>query len=141
MFWEEINYFYEGLDTLECIVNTKHMQEFGAYIRERREQLLASDRSYTLRKVAQRVGIKPVYLSRIERDDLAPPAEEVVRKLAAELGLHADVLLAMAGKVSKELREIIMQRPELIGELLREIQKMPNHAVLRIVREVRDGEW
>lgn len=117
------------------------MQGFGSYIRDRREQLLANDRTFTLRKVAQRVGIKPTYLSKIEREELAPPSEEVIRKLATELDLNSDVLLAMAGKVSKELREIITERPELIGELLREIQKMPSHAILRIVREVRDGEW
>lgn len=117
------------------------MQHFGSYVRNRREQLQAADRSFSLRKVSQRVGIEPTYLSKIERGDLAPPSEEVIRKLAVELGLHTDVLLAMAGKVSRELQEIIIKRPELIGDLLRQVQQMPDHAVLRIVREVSDGDW
>jgi transcriptional regulator with XRE-family HTH domain len=118
------------------------MQEhFGSYIRQRREQLLAEDRSFSLRQVSVRVGIKPTYLSKIELGDLKPPSEKVIRKLADELGLHVDVLLAMAGKVSKELQEIIIKRPELIGDLLREVKNSPDHAVLKIVREVRDGDW
>jgi hypothetical protein len=35
----------------------------------------------------------------------------------------------------------IRRRPELFAELIRELKDMPDHAVLRIVREVRDGEW
>lgn len=117
------------------------MQGFGSYIRSRREKLLKTDRAFTLRQVSKRVGIEPTYLSKIERGDLAPPSEDVIRKLAEELDLHADVLLAMAGKVSKELLKIIIKRPELIGELLRQVQQMPDRAILKIVREVRDGDW
>lgn len=117
------------------------MKHFGSYIRTSRERLLESDRSFSLRKVAGRVGIEPTYLSKIERGELAPPSEEVIRKLAAELCLNADVLLAMGGKVSKDLQQIVIKRPELISELLREVQEMPDHAILRIVREVRDGDW
>ena len=50
-------------------------------------------------------------------------------------------MLALAGKVSSELQEVIKKRPELFGALLRELKGMPDHAVLRLVREVRDGEW
>ena len=57
------------------------------------------------------------------------------------LGLDADVLLAMAGKVSSELQEVVRNRPELFGALLRELKSAPDHAVLRLVREVHDGEW
>ena len=117
------------------------MQEFGSYIRSHREKCLETDRAFTLRQVSKRVGIEPTYLSKIERGDLAPPSEDVIRKLALELGLHPEVLLAMAGKVSKELQRVIIKRPELIGELLRQVQQMPDHAVLKIVREVRDGDW
>ena len=69
------------------------------------------------------------------------PGEGVICNLAEELILAADVLLAMAGKVSSELQAVIRNRPELFGALLRELKSMPDHAVLRLVREVRDGEW
>jgi len=29
----------------------------------------------------------------------------------------------------------------LFAELIRQVREMPDHAVLRLVREVRDGEW
>jgi hypothetical protein len=50
-------------------------------------------------------------------------------------------MLAMAGKVSTELLEVIRSRPELFAMLLRELKSAPDHAVLKLVREVRDGEW
>jgi len=117
------------------------METLGQYIRKHRELLRQSDRSYSLRQVAERVGIKPTYLSKIERDDLAPPSEETLKKLAHELELDADVLLAMAGKVSADLRQIICSRPELFSALLRELKSVPDQAVLKIVREVTDGDW
>jgi hypothetical protein len=39
------------------------------------------------------------------------------------------------------LLEVIRSRPELFAELLRELKSAPDHAVLKLVREVRDGEW
>jgi hypothetical protein len=58
-----------------------------------------------------------------------------------ELGEDPDVLLAMAGKVSTDLLDIIRKRPALFAELIRQLKSAPNKAVLRIVREVRDGDW
>jgi len=114
---------------------------FGILIRDTRLRAQARDRAYSLRKTAERIGIQPSYLSKIERGELPPPGEEVICKLAADLGLDADVLLAMAGKVSSELQEVIRNRPELFGALIRELKSVPDHAVLKLVREVRDGEW
>ncbi len=115
---------------------------FGTSIREIREALQADDRrTFSLRQVAERAGIQPSYLSRIERDLEDPPGEAAIRRLAGELGEDADVLLALAGKVSTDLQEVIQRRPKLFGELIRELRHAPDHAVLRIVREVRDGDW
>jgi hypothetical protein len=47
----------------------------------------------------------------------------------------------MAGKVSSDLQRIILKRPRLVAELLRDLKNLPDHAVLRLVREVRDGHW
>lgn len=114
---------------------------FGAFLRDRRERLKQGNRAYSLRKVAERLGVEPSYLSKIERDEFPPPSEEVIGKLAAELGEDRDVLLALAGKVSSDLREAILKRPRLVAELIRETKKLPDTAVLRLVREVRDGAW
>jgi HTH-type transcriptional regulator, competence development regulator len=117
------------------------MSSFGSIIRERREELRSSSREFSLRQVAFRVGVEPSYLSKVERDEVAPPSEETIVRLATDLSLEADVLLALAGKVSSDLLDVIRRRPQLFGQLLRELRDMPDHAVLRLVREVRDGEW
>ena len=113
----------------------------GEYLREQRELLKTSDKSYSLRQVAHRVGIKPTYLSKIEREELPPPSEATIKKLSHELRLNPDILLAMAGKVSVDLREIICKRPQLFAELIRQLKEVPDQAVLRVVREVTDGDW
>jgi transcriptional regulator with XRE-family HTH domain len=87
------------------------------------------------------VGIEPSFLSKVERGEAAPPAEETLGRLARELELDGDVVLALAGKVSGDLQEVIRRRPLLFAALLRELKDLPDHAVLRLVREVRDGEW
>ena len=115
--------------------------DFGTYVRSRREALRAEDRSFSVRQVAARVGIEPSYLSKIERGDQPPPGENTIIAIANEIGEDSDVLLALAGKVSTDLRDAILKRPALFAELIRELKNQPDHAVLRIVREVRDGEW
>jgi HTH-type transcriptional regulator, competence development regulator len=117
------------------------MDGFGAVVRERREALRRQDRRFSVRQVADRVGVQPSYLSKVERGEVAPPSEETILRLARELDVEPDLLLALAGKVSRDLLETIRKRPLLFGQLLRELKDMPDHAVLRLVREVRDGEW
>lgn len=116
------------------------MTAFGDHVRTRREELRQQDRRFSLRQVAQRVGIEPAYLSKIERGDLLPPSENTTVRLARELGEDPDVLLALAGKVSSDLQEIIRRRPRLFAELIRQLKSAPDHALLSIVREVRDGD-
>jgi transcriptional regulator with XRE-family HTH domain len=70
------------------------MATLGDFLRERREALREGDRSYSLRQVAQRVGIEPSFLSKVERGESPPPSEDTLRRLAAELELDADTVLA-----------------------------------------------
>lgn len=115
--------------------------QFGSFLRKKREALRAEDPAFSIRRVAERVGLEPSYLSKIERGEEAPPSEEKIRALAVDLKEDPDVTLALAGKVSTDLQEIIRRRPALFGELIREMKQMPDNAVLRLVREVRDGDW
>lgn len=126
-----------------CVLYTTHMKSiFGEYIREKREALRQSNRSYSLRQVAGRIGIEPSYLSKIERGEhQAYLTEEKIHALAHELNEDPDVLLALSGKVSQDIQEIIRKRPHIFAQLIRELKDIPDHAVLRIVREVRDGNW
>jgi transcriptional regulator with XRE-family HTH domain len=117
------------------------MSEFGAYVRDRRERLRKADPRFSVRQLAHRLGVEPSYLSKVERGETAPPSEAKIILLAEELEDDPDMLLAMAGKVSSDLQAVIRKRPELFGTLIRELKDMPEHAVLRLVREVRDGTW
>ena len=115
---------------------------FGKYIRQKREAfVLANKPDYSVRKVAARIDIEPSYLSKIERDATPPPSEATIRRLAEALQEDPDALLAMAGKVSSDLRQIIQSRPRLFADLIRQLKDAPDNAVLRVVREVRDGQW
>jgi HTH-type transcriptional regulator, competence development regulator len=117
------------------------MMTFGDHIRQAREALRTGDKSFSLRQVASRIKVEPAYLSKIERNVFPPPSEEVILKLANELEEDGDVLLAMAGKLSSELQQVILERPKLFAELLREMKTAPDHAILHVVREVKDGKW
>jgi len=117
------------------------MSTFGDYVRKRRMTLQEKDANFSLRKVAAAIDVEPSYLSKIERGEQPPPGAETIAALAKELGEDADVLLALAGKVSEDLQKIIRKRPQLFAQLIRELKDLPDHAVLRLVREVRDGQW
>ena len=116
-------------------------ETFGAYVRKRREELLKRSPDFTVRKLAARLGIQPSYISKVEREEVPPPSEATIIRLAEVLQENPDILLALAGKVSADLREVIVKRPKLFADLLRQLKDAPDHAVLRVVREVRDGNW
>ena len=101
----------------------------------------ANNPGFSVRQLAARVGVEPSYLSKVERGQQPPPSEQTIAALARELDEDPDVLLALAGKVSGELQAIIRRRPKLFAELIRQLKDTPDRAVLRLVREVRDGDW
>ena len=117
------------------------MSVFGDHIRRAREDLERGDKRFSLRQVAQRIGVEPAYLSKVERGLVPPPSEATIVRLAADLGEDADVLLAFAGKVSSELQEVIRRRPKQFAELIRQLKDAPDRAILKVVRVVRDGKW
>lgn len=129
------------LGNMQRMINFSKCTSLGDYLRQKREALAVGDRAFTLRQLAMRCDVTPAYLSRVERDEVAPPGEDTLLKLADELGEDADVLLAMAGKISADLRQAIISRPKLFADLIRSIKSMPDQAVLKIVRDVRDGQW
>ena len=114
---------------------------FGEFLRERRMTRAAKSRAFSLRQLAGRVGIEPSYLSKIERGEQPPPGEDTIHRIAKELGEDPDVLLALAGKVSSDLAQIIRERPTLVGGLLRSIRRVPAKRVAEMARQVRDGNW
>jgi transcriptional regulator with XRE-family HTH domain len=117
------------------------MSGFGDYVRRAREGQAAEDVRFSLRQVAGRIEVEPAYLSKVERGLVPPPSEATILRLAADLGEDPDMLLALAGKVSSDLQAIILRRPKQFAELIRQLRDAPDHAIVKFVREVRDGNW
>src|ERR1700750_2988624 len=103
------------------------MEKFGAFIRRERE-----GREIGLREMAKMIGVSPTYLSKVERDEFTPPAEDKVRRIARIIGCDSDELLARAGRVSSDLSEIIKQHPREMAALLRTTKGLGADAVSKI---------
>ncbi len=88
--------------------------DFGTYIRELREK-----KKISLRHLADMIKVTPSYLSKVERGEFAPPGEEKVVALSKELGVDADELLAMAGKVATDLMDFIRKSPSEMAAIIR----------------------
>ena len=104
--------------------------KFGAYARQERKR-----REIGLREMAKMIGVSPTYLSKVERDEFSPPAEDKVRKIAEIFDIDVDELLALAGKVSSDLSEIIREHPRELAALLRTTRGMTADDVARLARE------
>ncbi len=114
---------------------------FGGHVRQLREGLRNSDPSFSVRQVAVRIGVEPSFLSKVERGQSPPPSEEKIVLLAKVIGEDPDVLLALAGKISSDLKETIRRRPKLFAELIRRLKDEPDESVAQVVRTVCDGDW
>lgn len=107
-------------------------ERFGAFIRRERES-----REIGLREMAKKVGVSPTYMSKVERDEFAPPAEDKVIKIAAIIGQDADELLALAGRVASELTDIIRERPREMADLLRAARGLTAEDMARLARRAK----
>jgi transcriptional regulator with XRE-family HTH domain len=95
--------------------------EFGDFIRERRERLEERDEKYSLRSVAARVGVKPSYLSKLERGKkVEPPSKETIMRLADALHLNIETLLYRGvGNLDQDLhaklKRVLLEPAGLFG--------------------------
>ena len=104
-------------------------EQFGEFVRRAREE-----KEIGLRQMAKMVGVSPTYLSKIERDEFPPPAEDKVRKIAGIIGCDADELLARADRVSSDLSEIIKRHPVQLAALLRTTRGLTGDDMARLTR-------
>lgn len=116
-------------------------KSFGAHLRELREQRRKVNRRYSVRQTAERIGVEPTHLSKIERGEIYPPTEDTVRRLAADLGEDADLLLARAGLVASDVLEVIAKRPTLFAEIIRGLGDVSDQELSALVHKVRNGVW
>lgn len=95
-------------------------ETFGAFTRREREA-----KQIGLRKMAKMIDVSPTYLSKIERDEFPPPAEDKVKAIAEIIGCNQDHLLARANRVASDIVEVIKSCPVEISALLRDIKELP----------------
>lgn len=108
-------------------------QTFGAFVRQKRMK-----QGLSLRRLAARLGLSPVYMSNIETDRKPAPSRENLDKLAEELRLSKPDLelfldLAAASqkmKVPADLPEYIMER-DIVRTALRTAKEV----------DATDAEW
>ena len=105
-------------------------EKFGAFVRREREA-----KEIGLREMAKKIGVSPTYLSKVERDEFPPPAEDKVRKIAAIIGHDADELLALAGRVASDLTDIIRERPREMADFLRAAKGLTAEDMARLARQ------
>ncbi|MDY6781779.1 MAG: helix-turn-helix transcriptional regulator [Cyanobacteriota bacterium] len=95
---------------------------FGKTIRQARKQ-----KEYSQRELAKLIGVDYTYLSKLENDHAGyPPSEEVIHKLASQLGLQEEELRRLAGRIMPEDAKVF-------EDLVRKYQQMP--ALLRRMRD------
>ena len=110
-------------------------EKFGAFIRREREA-----KEFGLREMAKMIGVSPTYLSKVERDEFPPPAEDKVKVIAEILGFDADDLLARAGRVSSDISDIIRRQPVELAALLRTTKGLKAEDIARLSRDAQKAK-
>lgn len=110
-------------------------KKFGEFVRDRRKE-----KEIGLREMAIKISVSPTYLSKVERDEFAPPTEEKVRKIAEILDCDVDELLALAGRVSSDLSDIIKRRPRELAALLRTTKGLTPEDINRLAKAAQKAK-
>ena len=110
-------------------------EKFGEFIRRKREE-----KDIGLREMAKMIGVSPTYMSKVERDEFSPPAEDKVRAIAKVIECDADDLLARAGRVSTDITDIIKRRPVELAALLRTTKGLSADDIGRLARQAQKAK-
>jgi transcriptional regulator with XRE-family HTH domain len=110
-------------------------EKFGEFVRREREA-----KEIGLREMAKMIGVSPTYLSKVERDEFAPPAEDKVKAIARVIGCDVDELLARAGRVASDLSAIIKRHPVELAALLRTTKGLNTEDIARLARNAQKAK-
>ena len=107
-------------------------KKFGAFVRRERENMMIG-----LREMANMIGVSSTYLSKVERDEYPPPAEDKVKAIAKIIKCDEDDLLARADRVSSDITDIIKRNPVELSALLRVIKDFTINDISQLTREAK----
>lgn len=110
-------------------------ERFGAFIRKARQA-----KDIGLREMAKMIGVSPTYMSKVERDEFPPPAEDKVKAIAKIIECDADDLLARAGRVSSDISDIIKRHPVELAALLRTTRGLTADDIDRLARNAQKAK-
>jgi DNA-binding XRE family transcriptional regulator len=117
------------------MVNEFQGQTFGQALRA-----LRMGKNVTLRELARRLEVTPTYLSQVEQDKFGPPTEDRVIQVGQILDLsqeQVDELVALAGRVSKDLHEIVSEHPREMATFLRTARGLTAEDIQQLTEEAR----
>jgi len=83
------------------------LDSFGKILRR-----LRLDSKVGLRELARLTEKSPGYISDVEQDNVPPPSEEVILKIASVLKADRDMLLNSARKMDPELSHYVVDEPQ-----------------------------
>jgi ribosome-binding protein aMBF1 (putative translation factor) len=110
-------------------------EKFGEFVRRERVA-----KEIGLREMAKMIGVSPTYLSKVERDEFAPPTEDKVKAIAQIIGCDVDELLARAGRVASDLSDIIKRHPVELAALLRTTKGLTMDDIARLARNAQKAK-
>ena len=85
----------------------------------------------SIREFARMLRVTHSYISQIELEKLSPPSEDLIKRMAVILKQSPDEFLALAGKVSSDIKDTIMEEPNWVPELVRALNSLQSDVVLR----------
>lgn len=116
-------------------MRTSGRETFGATVRRERERL-----EIGLRPFAKMIGVSPTYLSKVEREEFPPPAEDKVLAIAKIIGRDPDEMLALAGRVASDLTDIIRRHPREMASFLRAANGLTAEEMARLASRAQKAK-
>lgn len=120
------------------------MSILGRYVKKRRIALAEKHSGYSIRSVAKRIGIHHSYLSRLERGEYAPLSEERIRALSVLLGDDSELLMAIGGRLSDHIANLIASNPEnflhFVTSMEEQAEYSKNECLLRLTHRKEELE-
>ena len=78
----------------------------------------------SVRDLSDIIGITSDYIYKLERGESPIPADERISQLSRGIGTNEDCLFASAGRISPEVREVVLDMPAETGAVIRKLKPL-----------------